>query len=288
MADNHRSAEGRETQVTVATGAAWARLAKDGGTALSGLSGQGVDRLEERAKKKLILFVEIDNRATDGVVVMTQSRSDELAGRSPVQGKMAAVFLNPETGRAAPLVVTEKREGKVEGRRPRQNGVASSLDLSLTFPDELQAEETVVPFPSLRGQALRPPVMRCRERDERSLPSNGTQYDGSSAGGFCGETFSSGDLFVDFDKYDVTVGGRKVYFPHMTTELLFFLIRHPGKFYSRERLLDQVWGCNVYVSPRNVDVHISRIRRAIEKDPARPTYITSLRGVGYKFDGAGR
>ena len=97
-------------------------------------------------------------------------------------------------------------------------------------------------------------------------------------------TFSYKDLFIDFDKYEVTVKGRRIELSPIETKLLFFFTKNPGRVYSRDQLLDQVWGREVFVTPRNVDVHVSRLRRLIEKNPQKPAYIVTVTSVGYKFD----
>jgi two-component system alkaline phosphatase synthesis response regulator PhoP len=97
-------------------------------------------------------------------------------------------------------------------------------------------------------------------------------------------TFSHKDLFIDFDKYEVMVTGRKIDLPPIETKLLFFFAKNPGRVYSRDQLLDQVWGREVFVTPRNVDVHVSRLRKLIEKDPQNPVYIVTVTSVGYKLD----
>jgi DNA-binding response OmpR family regulator len=97
-------------------------------------------------------------------------------------------------------------------------------------------------------------------------------------------TFSSKGLFVDFDKYEVIVKGRKVQLSPTETKLLFFFARNPGRVYTRDQLLDQVWGGEIFVTPRNVDVHVSRLRKHIEKDPQNPEFIVTVTSVGYKLD----
>ncbi|MGH7829572.1 MAG: winged helix-turn-helix domain-containing protein, partial [Candidatus Binatia bacterium] len=67
-------------------------------------------------------------------------------------------------------------------------------------------------------------------------------------------------------------------------ELLRFLVQNPNRVVSRDQLLDRVWGSEVFVDPRTVDVHIRRLRKAIEKDDRRPEWLQTVRGVGYKFD----
>jgi len=97
-------------------------------------------------------------------------------------------------------------------------------------------------------------------------------------------TFSHKELYIDFDKYEVTIKKKKVELSPIQTKLLFFFAKNPGRVYSRDQLLDQVWGGEVFVTPRNVDVHISRLRRLIEEDPQSPAYIVTVTSVGYKFD----
>jgi two-component system alkaline phosphatase synthesis response regulator PhoP len=89
---------------------------------------------------------------------------------------------------------------------------------------------------------------------------------------------------VDFDKYEVIVKGRKVQLSPTETKLLFFFARNPGRVYTRDQLLDQVWGGEIFVTPRNVDVHVSRLRKHIEKDPQNPEFIVTVTSVGYKLD----
>jgi two-component system alkaline phosphatase synthesis response regulator PhoP len=99
-----------------------------------------------------------------------------------------------------------------------------------------------------------------------------------------GRTFQWKELFIDFNKYEVMVGGRKVTISPIGTKLLFFLVKNAGKVFTRDQLLDRVWGSEVFVTPRSVDVQISRLRKLIEKDPQRPDYILTVTNVGYKFD----
>ena len=97
------------------------------------------------------------------------------------------------------------------------------------------------------------------------------------------ETFDCRGLHVDLQSYRVAVGGRPVQLSAREFQLLRFLIGHPGRVYSREQLLDRVWGDEAFVEPRTVDVHISRLRGAIETDKEGPRYILTVRGIGYKF-----
>jgi phosphate regulon transcriptional regulator PhoB len=97
------------------------------------------------------------------------------------------------------------------------------------------------------------------------------------------ETFTYGGLEIDFPSCTITVDGKKVGLSSREFKLLQFFTRRPGRVYSREQLLEQVWGDETFVEPRTVDVHISRLRAAIEKDKEHPKYILTVRGLGYKF-----
>jgi two-component system phosphate regulon response regulator PhoB len=66
--------------------------------------------------------------------------------------------------------------------------------------------------------------------------------------------------------------------------LLEYFLLHPGRAYSRDQLLEAVWGESRYVTPRTVDVHIRRLREQIEEQPDNPRYLTTVRGFGYRFE----
>ena len=92
---------------------------------------------------------------------------------------------------------------------------------------------------------------------------------------------SFGSLVVDFERYEVHVSGQPVDLTYKEFELLKFLATHPGKPFTREVLLDKVWGYDYYGGTRTVDVHIRRLRAKIESGGG--CYIETVRNVGYKF-----
>jgi phosphate regulon transcriptional regulator PhoB len=96
--------------------------------------------------------------------------------------------------------------------------------------------------------------------------------------------YDKGGLKIDFTTYEVSARGRNVKLTLKEFELLRFLVQNPNRVLSRDQLLDRVWGGETFVTPRTVDVHIRRLRKAIEKDDSNPKWILTLRGVGYKFD----
>jgi phosphate regulon transcriptional regulator PhoB len=97
------------------------------------------------------------------------------------------------------------------------------------------------------------------------------------------EQFAYRGLEIDYSSYEVTIDGKKIDLGPKELKLLQFLTRHPGRVYTRDQLLDYVWGDEAFVEPRTVDVHVSNLRSAIEKDKAKPRYILTVRGIGYKF-----
>jgi two-component system alkaline phosphatase synthesis response regulator PhoP len=96
--------------------------------------------------------------------------------------------------------------------------------------------------------------------------------------------YQKGGLKIDFATYEVAVRGKPIKLTLKEFELLKFLVQNPSRVLNRDQLLDRVWGGETFVTPRTVDVHIRRLRKAIEKDDSNPKWILTLRGVGYKFD----
>ena len=97
--------------------------------------------------------------------------------------------------------------------------------------------------------------------------------------GLADDRLSHGDIIVDRVAHRVKRDGREVHLGPTEFRLLDHLIQHPGRVFSREQLLDAVWGSDVYVEARTVDVHISRLRKKIGDE--RSTRIKTVRGVGY-------
>jgi two-component system phosphate regulon response regulator PhoB len=92
------------------------------------------------------------------------------------------------------------------------------------------------------------------------------------------------EVVIDANAMQLTVRGEVI--PTTATEfrLLDYLARHPGRVFSRDHLLDAVWGDARFVTPRSVDVYVSRIREKIEVDPENPLHLKTVRGAGYRFE----
>jgi len=93
----------------------------------------------------------------------------------------------------------------------------------------------------------------------------------------------AGDLTIDPEKRKVAVQGKPVHLTAREFELLLEFSRHPGRVYSRAQLLDKVWGYSYQGYEHTVNSHINRLREKIERSPANPRYILTVRGVGYQF-----
>lgn len=92
-------------------------------------------------------------------------------------------------------------------------------------------------------------------------------------------------LVIDFSKYEIIVNGTKITSTPKEVELLWFLANHPGKVFTRDHLLDKIWGYAYIGDTRTVDTHIKRLRRKVENEHEHPyTYIQTVWGVGYKFE----
>jgi phosphate regulon transcriptional regulator PhoB len=97
------------------------------------------------------------------------------------------------------------------------------------------------------------------------------------------EVVETRDLRLDARTQEVTVRGRSVELSTLEFKLLHFLASHPRRIFSREQLLDEVWGRDRFVTPRTVDVHMRRLREKIEDHPEKPQYLQTVRGAGYRF-----
>lgn len=100
-----------------------------------------------------------------------------------------------------------------------------------------------------------------------------------------GEIINSGDLKIDVALRKVSVNGNPVDLTSKEFDILLRLVTNPNKVYSRENLMEIIWGYDYYGDSRTVDVHVRRLREKIEKDPGEPQYILTKWGVGYYYKG---
>ena len=144
---------------------------------------------------------------------------------------------------------------------------AKSSEADRVLGLELGADDYIPkPFSPREMVARVKAVMR---RFERPLPLQPTKVD---------------EIQIDPAAMTLTVGGKAV--PTTATEfrLLDYFMRHTGRVFTRDQLLDSVWRDTAYVTPRSVDVYVRRIREKIEPDPENPRYLKTVRGAGYRFE----
>lgn len=97
-------------------------------------------------------------------------------------------------------------------------------------------------------------------------------------------TVSIGDVSIDPEQHIVTVRGEVTKLPLKEFELLYVLMANAGRVLTRETLIDRVWGTDYYGDTKTLDVHIKRLRSKVELDPAVPTCVATIRGLGYKYE----
>ena len=98
------------------------------------------------------------------------------------------------------------------------------------------------------------------------------------------KAIEAGALRIDPSSYRVTRDGELLPLSTLEFRLLYYLASRPNRVYTRDQLLDAVWGTGRFVTPRSVDVYIRRLREKIERDPEKPLHLKTVRGAGYLFE----
>jgi DNA-binding response OmpR family regulator len=191
-------------------------------------------------------YAEVQHRVPDAIVLDLM-----LPG---MQGTELCRILRgvDRTARVPILMVTAKDE---------------EIDKLLGF--ELGADDYMTKPFSLRELVARLRAVLRRSSDKHSL----TQV----------PPYVSDVLSINFNSYEVRVRGEEVSMSLIEFRLLKHFVTHPEIVYSRDQLLDAVWGRETSVMPRTVDVHIQKLRALVEADPKTPRMILTVRGAGYKF-----
>ena len=97
-------------------------------------------------------------------------------------------------------------------------------------------------------------------------------------------SLEAGRVRMDVDRHLVTIDGEVAKFPLKEFELLEYFLRNPGRVLTRGQLIDRVWGADYVGDTKTLDVHVKRLRAKIEADPTNPITLTTVRGLGYKYD----
>jgi len=134
---------------------------------------------------------------------------------------------------------------------------------------ELGADDYVTkPFSSRELVARVRAVLRRANEQEELLPA----------------TLEAGPVRMDVERHIVSVDGEHVSLPLKEFELLEILLRNSGRVLTRGMLIDRVWGSDYVGDGKTLDVHVKRLRAKLEKDPANPEHLVTVRGLGYKFE----
>jgi two-component system alkaline phosphatase synthesis response regulator PhoP len=163
-------------------------------------------------------------------------------------------------------------------RRIRERGVRTPA-MFLTALDAI--DDKVAGFAAGADDYLAKPFSP-RELEVRveSLLRRGGQIEGAEKG----ERVEIGELVIDKRRHEVMRAGQRVDLTPLEFQILDLLASEPGRAWSRNALLDQVWSTDYEGYQRNIDPHINRLRKKIESDPKNPHYVLTVRGVGYKLN----
>ena len=141
---------------------------------------------------------------------------------------------------------------------------------------ELGADDYVTKPYSPRELVARIRAVLRRGQDNDATPLSGTSVPPS--------TLEAGPVRMDVDRHVVTVNGGDTKLPLKEFELLEMFLRNPGRVLTRGQLIERVWGADYDGDTKTLDVHVKRLRAKIEPDPATPSYLVTVRGLGYKLD----
>jgi len=165
------------------------------------------------------------------------------------------------------------REIRTHSRVPIIMVTAKGGEIDTVVGLEVGADDYVT-----KPYRLRELVARMRAVLRRSPPG-----EESPSGGYVLEV---GTVRLDAESHEVRVGGTLVMLPLKEFELLELLLANAGRVLTRETLIDRVWGPHYVGDTKTLDVHVKRLRSKIEEDPSSPRRITTIRGLGYKFESA--
>jgi DNA-binding response OmpR family regulator len=157
---------------------------------------------------------------------------------------------------AVPIIMLTARESEVD----RVVGLELGADDYVTKPFSLR--ELVA---RVRANLRRMEMLRHPEPDDRPT------------------MLRFGDVEVDLERHEARRGGQVLALKPKEYDLLVFLAQHPGRAFSRDHLLERVWGYSAAGDTRTVDVHVRWLREKIEAEPSRPRLIETVRGLGYRF-----
>ena len=189
----------------------------------------------------------------------------QLQTTAPAEGA------DPDPAAAPDVLLLDWRDGAPAARPPEFEAWPDSLRIALLRPEQLAALDPAHDLEDFITAPLREAELVARIqlvlwRHGRATARN---------------TLAAGDLVVDLSNHQVFESGKTISLTYKEFELLRFLMTHAQQVFTREVLLNRVWGYNYYGGSRTVDVHIRRIRSKLEASGRR--YIETVRNVGYRF-----
>ena len=230
--------------------------------------------MASEAKSGRILFVEDENSISEPF-----SQALKRAGFDAVVARTAAQALDLAERVEPDLVLLDLRlpdgDGRDVCRQLRRTSdvpilmlTASGTETDRIIGLELGADDYVVkPFSSGEVISRIRAILRRAAWREPDPP----------------ETASAGELELNFAARRAALGGEELKLPRKEFDLLAELVRHAGEVVSREDLMARVWDVNWFGSTKTLDVHIRSLRKKLGDDPTAPTYIETVRGVGFRF-----
>ena len=162
------------------------------------------------------------------------------------------------------------RQIRIKSQVPIIMLTAKDTEVDKVVGLELGADDYVVkPYSKAELVARIKAVLRRQGSDSTNEPSG---------------SISAGPVVIDVERHQVSINDQLISLPLKEFELLEFLVRNSGRVLTRTQLIDRVWGSDYFGDTKTLDVHVKRLRAKIEKDPANPAFIQTIRGLGYKFE----
>ncbi|MBM7867547.1 response regulator [Heliobacterium gestii] len=224
-----------------------------------------------------ILVVEDDQHILE--LVRFNLEKEGHAVQAAVDGEAALAYLQEEL---PDLIILDLMLPRLDGlelcRRVRSRNHSSHLPILMLTAKGEEVDKVIGLEMGADDYMTKPFSPRELVARIKALLRRTSRGDGRTGG-----PMQVGELTIDADRYEIRVGGVKQDLTPKEFELLRWLASHPGKVFTREFLLERIWGYDFFGDSRTVDVHIRHLRQKVEKDPGNPRYIETVRGVGYKF-----
>ncbi len=246
-----------------------------------------METLSSNIKKRYVLIVEDEEDIVRLISFHLEKEGYHV--ESAGSGREALEIVSEKTPDLVILdIMLPEMDGLEVCRRLRGNSQTASIPILILSARkeefdkvlglELGADDYMVkPF------SVRELVARVRAMLRRLEKNADTEFTVNSDTSVEEKVIRSGDIILYPERHQVTVRDKECSLTHKEFALLELLMENTGKVLTRDVLLDKVWGYEVEVDTRTVDVHIRYLRQKIEVDPAKPCYVETVRGVGYKF-----